>query len=171
MTTIASGIRPAPGVVLDPQGYMDLLVERQNAHMAEHPPTLPWLVPLLEWFIQPGDEDLVDMDAIEASNARSSDSPKPERTPRVYRTSESLREERDRLIAQRAPLAEPISPDRAASGGVALGAKRTARLQTREDSRLRRYVALTRRIETLDHRIRSADARERRAAAREQDAS
>lgn len=41
--------------------YMALLLERQAAHMAEHPPNPSWLRPLLEWFIEDGDEKLVDL--------------------------------------------------------------------------------------------------------------
>lgn len=133
--------------------YIALLLERQAAHMAAHPPVQPWLRPLLEWFIQPGDEELFTPPEVE---------PQPKRVtkPRVYRSAASLREERDRLVAQTRPLLEPLSPDRAASGGVALGRKRTARMQQREDSRLRRYVALTRRIAALESRIAAAEVRE-----------
>jgi len=135
--------------------YMALLTERQRAYMAERPPVKPWLKPLLEWFIQPGDEDLFTPPPV----ARQS---KRETTPRVYRTAESLRAERDRLATRAALLVAPILPDRAASHGVALGRKGTARVQQREDSRLRQYVALDRRIKALDGRIARADAREAR---------
>lgn len=140
--------------------YMALLLERQAAYVAEHPPApgVTWAArPLLEWFIQPGDEELF-------TPPKEVPQPKRETKPRVYRPAASLREERDRLIAQRAPLLVPLSPDRAASGGVALGRKRTARMQQREDRRLQQYVALTRRIDALNVRIESADIRERKAA-------
>lgn len=137
--------------------YMALLVERQEDHMREHPPARPWLKPLLDWFIRPGDEDVFTPPAVE---------PQPKRvtTPRTYRSAASLRDERDRLTAQAAPLVTPLLNDRAAAGGQALGQKGTARIQKREDARLQRYVALDRRIRALDARIASAEARERRAA-------
>lgn len=133
--------------------YMALLVERQEEHVAEHPPARPWLRPLLEWFIWPGDEDLFTPPEVAPQ-------PKRETKPRTYRSAASLREERYRLVRLAEPLLTPLSPDRAASGGVALGRKRTARMQKSEDSRLRRYVALTRRISALDARIASAERRE-----------
>lgn len=134
--------------------YVALLEQRQAAYVAEHPPARPWLVPLLEWFIEPGDEDLVDL-------PKPTPQPKRVTTPRVYRSAASLREERDRLVAQRDPLAAPLLGDRAASHGQALGPKRTARIQQREDSRLRRYVELDKRIRELDVRIARAERRER----------
>ncbi|NYD39933.1 hypothetical protein BJZ21_004048 [Nocardioides panaciterrulae] len=137
---------------------MALLQERQAAYVAEHPPAKPWLVPLLEWFIRAGDE-LLFTPPKETSQPKRRTKP-----PRTYRSAASLRDERARLIAQRAPLLEPISPDRAASGGVALGPKRTARMQRREDSRLQKYVALTRRIDSLTNRIERAEIRERKAS-------
>lgn len=36
--------------------YIALLLERQAAYEREHPPSPPWLRPLLEWFVRPGDE-------------------------------------------------------------------------------------------------------------------
>lgn len=135
--------------------YMDLLLQRQADWERDNRinEARPWVRPLLEWFIRPGDEELFTPPA-------ETPQPKREANPRVYRTAASLREERDRLAAQAEPLTRPILSDRAAAGGVALGAKRTARVQKSEDRRLQKYVALTRRIESLEHRIRLAEARE-----------
>lgn len=138
--------------------YMALLLQRQSEWESEHPGRQPWARPLLEWFIRDGDE-LLFIPPAEVPQ------PKRETKPRVYRTAASLREQRERLVTQRAPLLVPLSPDRAASGGQALGRKRTGRMQQREDARLRRFVELDRRIRALDYRIQRAEARERKAAA------
>ncbi|MEQ7847761.1 hypothetical protein [Nocardioides kribbensis] len=139
--------------------YMDLLLERQAEWERKHAgdPRRPWARPLLEWFIREGDDLLF---------TPPEEQPQPKRATqsRVYRSAASLRAERDRLVTQRAPLLTPILTDRAAAGGVALGPKRTARVQAQEDRRLQRYVSLTRRIEALETRIQRAEAREVRAA-------
>jgi hypothetical protein len=47
---------------IDAEDYMKVLLKRQAAWADEHPPragALPHLPTLLEWFIQPGDEDWV----------------------------------------------------------------------------------------------------------------
>lgn len=139
--------------------YMALLLERQAEHMAASSRstdgriTWPNLPPLLEWFIRPGDENLF-------TPPKPTPQPKRATTPRVHRSAASLREERDRLIALRDPLVTPLLNDRAASHGQALGHKGTARIQKREDSRLRRYVELDKRIQALDGRIARAERRE-----------
>lgn len=134
--------------------YIALLQQRQAEYVAQLSPRRhPWVVPLLEWFIRDGDEHLF-------TPPKEQSQPKRVTKPRTYRSAESLRAERDRLIAQRDPLAVPLLSDRAASHGQALGAKRTARIQQREDSRLRRYVELDERIKALDVRIARAERRE-----------
>lgn len=145
--------------------YMAVLLDRQATYEAEqaaqHTDDIrphSWARPLLEWFIRPGDELLFTPPAPVPQ-------PKRETTPRVYRTAASLRVERDRLAAEAARLTTPLSSDRAASGGVALGRKRTARLIARQDRRLRRYVALDHRIRALDDRIARAERREAKEAA------
>ena len=136
--------------------YMTLLMERQAEYMAEHPTVKPWMRPLLEWFIQPGDEQLF-------TPPPDPEQPKPISKPRVYRSAASLRAERDRLQARADRLATPILPDRAAAGGAGLGPKRTARVHAAEDRKLQQYVALTKRISALDSRIARAEAREVKA--------
>ena len=134
--------------------YMELLLERREQYYAQHGQPTPGFPALPEWFIRPGDENLVELPAPPAP-------PKPQRRPRTYRTAQSLTEQRDRLIAARDHiLAITGVPDRAAAGGEALGRKRTARQAVRSDNALRRYVDLDDRIRKLNNRIALANARE-----------
>lgn len=162
--------------------YMQLLHQRraewEAAHPArvggaldrikrEHPGANPqprpgWSTarPLLEWFVRDGDEDLVDMSALESE-------PQPKRVPRprVYRSAASLRAERDRVQEQLDAVAgddsgdmaivnlSPFSRSRAAA---AAGRRRFAKL----DRDLERYTRLKRRLERLDSRVDAAEARE-----------
>lgn len=137
--------------------YMTLLAQRRDAYEAEHPHTGPaWLRPLLEWFIQPGDEDLVTLpERPEKRPAR----------PRTYRSADSLRAERDDLAIRAERIYESAGvPDRAASHGVALGQRRTARVQAANDRALARYTRLHERIAALDGRIARAERREQTTA-------
>lgn len=136
--------------------YIALLTERQQAHLVVHPPAKPWLKPLLEWFIQPGDEDLF---------TPPTNAPEPKRptTPRVYRTAASLRAEREDLISRRDATVPESLPDRAAVTGQGIGIKRGLRYAARMDRALQKYTALDRRIRELDGRIARAESREARS--------
>lgn len=160
--------------------YMELLEERRTeweaAHQpdpeaeierikAEFPNARPklkpgWVPPrpLLEWFVEPGDEDLVEL---------PEPKPAPKRTPkpRTYRSVQSLKEERDRLLARRAAIVADdggdmaevnLSPSSRSRAARNAGRRRFAQL----DRDLERYTALTRRIEALNSRIARAEARE-----------
>lgn len=163
--------------------YMELLVQRRAEWEAAHrqdaeaeierikrefPGANPrlksgWEPPpaLLEWFVRPGDEDLVDL-------PESKPAPKRTPKPRTYQSAASLREERDRLVSQRSAIVggggdmaevnlSPSSRSRAARNA---GRRRFAKL----DRDLERYTALSRRIDSLNFRIARAEAREERAA-------
>lgn len=137
--------------------YMALLQQRADEWLAVHSATMrPKYPPLLTWFVREGDEDLVDPAILAAPEPQ----PKPARRPRYYWPASYWREQIERLEASMAVLAEPIIQDRAAAGGEALGQKRTARVQAREDSRLRRYVEQQKRLEHARHMLRSAELRE-----------
>lgn len=136
--------------------YMALLQQRADQWLASRSGVRPKFPPLLTWFIQDGDEDLVDP----AILAPPEPAPKPVRRPRYYRPASYWRTEVARLEAERAALAEPLITDRAAAGGVALGPKRTAHIQQREDARLRRYVALEPKLRHAQAMLRAAEARE-----------
>ncbi|MCD0445809.1 hypothetical protein LO763_19560 [Glycomyces sp. A-F 0318] len=169
--------------------YMKLLEQRRDAWEAAHPareavqaqierikrdfpgvnPVIrsDWKPPvaLLEWFIEPGDENLVELPE-----------PKPKRQPqpRVYRSAASLREERDRLASRRAAIIGMdddgdmaivnLSPFARSKAARAAGRRRFAKL----DRDLARVASLNRRIDALDFRIAAAETREARAAAKEQ---
>lgn len=144
--------------------YMALLVRRKDEWLEKHPlhpGAKVWAEPLLTWFIEPGDENLVDLPEIK---------PAPERAPkpRVYRSAASLREERDGLVEQRdaitadegGDLAETnLSPHSRSRAARNAGRRRFAKL----DRDLERVAKLTRRIDSLNSRIARAEAREERA--------
>lgn len=112
-----------PAAKLTGDEYMQLLTQRMNAFMEEQqrkadaaatgnqPARLPLLPPLLEWFIRPGDEDLVELPEPPAK-------PKPQ--PRYYRPASYWRERITRLETQMATVSARASVgDRAAAGGCA----------------------------------------------------
>jgi len=161
--------------------YMQLLKERRaeaeiaaklewfrSAPLEGSPPFTPkaWVRPLLESFVQPGDEDLF-------APSKAAPAPKRETTPRTYRSASSLREERDRLQTRRDGLVKAddgsVEADPFAIGNIstqalyprarAAGRRRFARM----DRDLEQFAHLLRRIDVLDSRIAKAEAREERA--------
>jgi hypothetical protein len=126
--------------------YMDLLLERQTHWRASHPHD-PRYPPLLEWFIQAGDEDLVELPA---------PSPRPQPQPRRYRSAESLRAERDRLIARRDEITTGGHQDPAMCN---LGGRRR---WDQLDRDIEKVARLTKRVDTLGWRIAAAESREQR---------
>jgi hypothetical protein len=133
--------------------YMGVLQQRANEWVAAQTKPNLRFPPLLAWFIRDGDEDLVELPEPEKQ-------PKPKPQPRKYRPASYWREKIAQLEARMAPLTEPLINDRAAAGGAALGRKRTARIQAREDSRLQRYVELRKRLEHAQYMLRSTERRE-----------
>jgi hypothetical protein len=87
--------------------------------------------------------------------------PVREKNPRRYRSAESLRRERDKLIELRDNIKPPSLPD---DPGALSGIRRKPRAKDAQltDSALRRYTEITGRIRDLDSRIVKADAREAR---------
>lgn len=128
--------------------YVTVLLERQQQHCAKRGITGPYR-PLLEWFIRPGDEDMVDLPVEPAALKLAP-------TPRRYRSAASLRAERDRLVARRGRLGRPDTDDPAA---VRAGHRQVTRQAARLDRELRRYVTLDGRISYLNHRLDLALAR------------
>lgn len=139
--------------------YMDLLVERQAAYVAAHPPLQPWAAPLLEWFVLPGDEEIF-------TPPKATPRQRPARRPRTYRPASHWREKLERLDAALASL-DPGprhgTTDRAAYGGV--GIPQTARQNAKWDTRIsrtaRRYVELTQAREEVAGKLARAEMRER----------
>lgn len=146
---------------------MSLLVERARQNdIVTGLDVHPWLRTLPEQMIRAGDELIVDMAAIDAENARLGEQPKREKTPRSYRSSASLVEQRDRLVAKRDAVAgvkRHATDDLAAYAGI--GVRQSSRQRRRYaasvDLALAGFVALDRRVRDLDARILRAKARER----------
>jgi hypothetical protein len=159
-------VEPAPAVEVEParpitepmdaEDYMTVLVERQEQWKRAHPQAR--VFPLLEWFILAGEEDLVRLPETEPAA-------KPVRTPRVYRSAASLREERDALAARMERLAGMDgTPDRAAANLSPHARSRVARTAGRRrfermDRDLAAYAELQRRVDALNGRIANAEAR------------
>jgi hypothetical protein len=145
---------------IDAEDYMQLLLKRQAAWEAAHPHYR--LRPLLEWFIEPGDERWVHLPA---------PAPKRKPAPRVYRSAASIRTELAAVEAQMAriansgpddPAAVNISPFARSRAARTAGRRRFAKL----DRDLERYTALERRRSRLAGRLASAEAREAKQADR-----
>lgn len=138
--------------------YIEVLLRRQQAWLGSLGQVRPKYPPLLEWFIQDGDEQWVQL-------PESAPAPKRERKPRTYRSAASLREERNRVQAQMDQIAGTGSDDPASvnlspfsrnKSAASAGRARFAKL----DRDLERYAKLSARLERLNGQIRSAEARE-----------
>lgn len=132
--------------------YIELLLQRQKEYLDARPPMK--FPPLLEWFIRDGDEDLVDLPEPE---------PKRKPKPRTYRPASYWR---DRIASLERRMAAEANKadfgDRAASGGQALGPKRTRKFLERADKALQRYCELARRKAHAESMLRKAELRERK---------
>lgn len=127
--------------------YMDELLARQAAWMGAHPHVKG--MPLLEWFVRDGDENLVDLPAA---------APSPTRMPRTYATAKSLRDRRDELqTTLDAMTFHDGPPDRAAANITTPGRWKSL------DSQIAKGAKLAARIDKLNHRIAAAEQRERNA--------
>ena len=153
----------APAGRLSPEQYMDLLLERQAAYDAQHPRVLGF-PPLLEWFIRDGDEDLVDMDAIDRAN-RPDPAPRPAPEPRYYKPASHWRARLERIDAELDRLngvQRHATDDPAAYGG--LGVRQTPRQRrqyaARIDRTAERHVRLTRERAEVVGKLRRAERRE-----------
>lgn len=135
--------------------YMEVLKQRSDEWLAAQPDPGPRLrfPPLLEWFVRDGDDAMVELPAAREPQR------KPSPSPRHYRPASHWRERIANLEARMQAVSEPLITDRAAAGGVALGVKRTARIQAREDHRLQQYVVMRKRLEHAQRMLRSAEAR------------
>ena len=148
---------------LTPDQYMALLVERQAAHCAEHGPHRPGHPALLEWFVREGDEDLVDLAAIEAGVEPGK--PKRETRPRSYRPASHWRGKIERIDARLNRLnglRRHDTDDSAAYGGI--GIRQTPRQQVKYGARIENavgeYARLTRLRSEYSGKLRRAERRE-----------
>lgn len=140
--------------------YMAVLLERSDVYMAsfDGKPFRPKFPPLLEWFIRPGDEALVELPAEELQ-------PKPVRKPRQRKPVdvEALKARREQLAAKRDRIAGHDTGDRAAANLSTQSRHRAARTAGRRrfaqmDRDLEAFTRLTKQIEQLDSRIARAGA-------------
>lgn len=141
--------------------YIAVLTRRREEYMAERPGQPEWLVPLLEWFIRPGDEQMVTLPSPPPKQER------PERTPRQFRSAASLRGDRRQLQARLDALTDAgaggdvasvnLSPYSRSRAAASAGRRRMAAL----DRDIGRAAQLIRQIEALDARIARADQREK----------
>ena len=148
--------------LLTPDAYMALLCERRDQWAADHPHR-PGAPPLIEWFVRDGDDQLVDMAAIEDANRATQ--PARTRQPRRHRPATYWRARIDRMQerlntltgVQRHPTTDP-----AVYGGV--GIRQTPRQQRRYAARLDATAAeVVRLTSALDHArsmLTKAEARE-----------
>ncbi|GAA2678870.1 hypothetical protein LV78_005478 [Actinosynnema pretiosum] len=142
--------------------YIEVLVERQRAWEQKHtkPGMKPGFPALLEWFILPGEELLVQL-------PEPAPATRPVRRPRRYRSAESLRQERDQLVQRMAAIAgTDDTPDRAAANLSPRSSSRAARSAGRRrfdrmDRALETYTRLSQRLTVLNGRIARAEAREK----------
>jgi hypothetical protein len=157
---ITAGIEPI-SKAMDAEDYMNVLVERQQRWTQAHP-EVRWPA-LLEWFILPGEEALVQLPEHVPAE-------KPARKPRVYRSAAELREKRDKLVARMERVARAGDvPDRAAANLSPFARSRPARNAGRRrfadmDRNLAEYAKLQRQVAVLDGQIARAEAREARTA-------
>jgi hypothetical protein len=169
-------VEPAPVAVADEpaeltapvtgEEYMEILLARQAAYVARHQADRITLrfPPLLDWFVRDGDEQYVVL-------PETTPAPKRVTTPRVYRSADSLREERATVQAKLDAFADVgpydpavvnLSPYSRSKAAASAGRRRFAKM----DNDLIKFVALCKRRDALDSRICRADAREKEAGTR-----
>lgn len=159
-TTFPNLVGPLTEPVSGDEYVRVVLVGRQQAWLAVNPTGKSWLVPLLEWFIEPGDEAFVHLPESEPVPLRRA------RKPRVYRSAALLRAELAEVERHMAAVAGAgdcgdgavvnLSPNARSRAARTAGRKRFAQL----DRALERYAQLQRRRDALRSRIVSAEARE-----------
>jgi hypothetical protein len=142
---------------IDAEDYMQVLLDRQAAWEAEHP-SQGWVRPLLEWFIEPGDEKWVRL-------PEPAPTAKRQPTPRVYRSAESIRAELADVEARMARVAGEDCGDGAVVNLSPYSRSRAARNAGRRrfeklDRDLERYSKLKARRDRLAAQLARAEARE-----------
>lgn len=155
--------RRAPSDLLSPDAYMALLVERARAEDERIGAT--WVRTLPEWMVRVGDEHIVDMDAIHATNARRDAQPRHPRRPRTYRPAAHWRAQLARIdgaIAAAAPQNRHPTIDPAAYGGI--GIRQTPRQRRRQEAAMDLSIEHTARLmarrRDIASRLARAEARE-----------
>lgn len=150
---------PAPlSELISGDDYMQVLVQRQQAWTAANAPARSsWAsAPLLEWFVEPGDEQFVQL---------PEPTRRPDPQPRMYRSAESLRAERDEVERRMNEIAGTGPTDGAAVNLSPYSRSRAARTAGRRrfaqlDRSLEQYTKLQHRRDQLNGRLANAEARE-----------
>lgn len=147
--------------LLTPNQYMDLLLARRAAHEARHG-RRPGFPALLDWFIEPGDEDLVDMATLVP--AQRVETKRPTR-PRRYRPASYWRDRLERITARMERIngtTRHETTDRAAHTGI--GIRQTGRQARRYGETIDRvsgeYVRLEKQRGHAVRMLRAAEASE-----------
>ena len=150
-----------PTRLLTPSEYADVLAARKAEYDAEHPPT-PGRPTMLSWFIRDGDEDMVDMGAVETANRAAEDDKPP--TPRTYRPAWQWRSSLNRVEARMAAINGTGRREGEAASFIGVGRPETARQRARRgaaiDSAAAEYVRLERERRRLHSKWCAALARE-----------
>lgn len=143
---------------MTPDEYMQVLLDRQTEYMAGSLPMLGF-PPLLDWFIRDGDEDLVDMAAIDRINAATYDCPRPVKHVTAETIKGRLLRNRASLTVQEQQLQALTAGARADNATINIPFhKRSGNI----DAQVVKAVRLAGRIAELDHKIRLDVARLRR---------
>jgi len=141
------------------EAYMDLLQERQAVYVAEHPDVhASWIVPLIEWFIWPGDGDLVILPD------RTTEDPAPKRTDadRLAAAEAGVARWTERLAKADAALAAAVGRSRPAEDSAVINIPRTPRMWKRLDSDISRVIQAGRIRDNADNKLAMAQARVRK---------
>ena len=147
---------------LSPDEYADLLVARRDAYYVDHPPR-PGFPAMLDWFVEDGDEDLVDVAACEAAT-RPLEDDRPRRA-RTYRPASYWRDRLAKVDARLDALngvQRHATDDPAAYGGI--GIQQTPRQRRKYGERIDRtaaeYVRLTNQRKAVEDKLWRAQQRE-----------
>ena len=153
----AAGREPLTEPILA-EAYMALLVERQSVYVAEHLSGAPWIKPLIEWFIWPGDDDLVILPD------RTTEEPAPTRTDadRLADAEAGVARWTERLVKADAALAAAVGRSRPAEDNAVVNIPRTPRMWKRLDSDISRVIQAGRVRDNADNKLAMARARVRK---------
>lgn len=154
----AAGREPLTEPILA-EAYMDLLKERQKVFKADRDAAeIPWMVPLLEWFIWPGDDDLVILPD------RTTEEPAPTRTDadRLADAQTAVANWTGRLAKAQAAYDAAIGRSRPADDGAVINIPRTPRMWKRLDSDISRVIQAGRIRDSAANKLAMAQGRVRK---------
>lgn len=141
------------------EAYMDLLKERQKVFRADRDSAeIPWLVPLLEWFIWPDDGDYVILPT------RTTEEPAPARTDadRLAPAQATVANWTERLAKAQAAYDAAIGHSRPADDNAVINIPRTPRMWKRLDSDISRVIQAKRIRDNAANKLAMARGRVRK---------